>query len=246
MYTNGVISRLAVAAWNVDHQIHAREIPTPLVDALLGLNADVIFLSEFVDSGDSDRDRLRNKLREAGYATQALAPAPSQYKGPRSFYNRIFAASKLPFEIGDIAPPTTDEFATSNFLHLRLQDSDIELIGLRVPLWDRAEAFKNALYRAELTKTLRTAARQRALVVAGDWNRYRFNQLEGLYAVPEPEGPWSYMNSRGSNSRLDFAAHTNNVRIDDARYVYEVSGTRIAPKPLSDHAALWFTASAAQ
>ena len=54
------------------------------------------------------------------------------------------------------------------------------------------------------------------------------------------------MNSRGSNSRLDFAAHTNNVRIDDARYVYEVSGTRIAPKPLSDHAALWFTASAAQ
>ncbi len=86
MYTNGVISRLAVAAWNVDHQIHAREIPTPLVDALLGLNADVIFLSEFVDSGDSDRDRLRNKLREAGYATQALAPAPSQYKGPRSFY----------------------------------------------------------------------------------------------------------------------------------------------------------------
>jgi endonuclease/exonuclease/phosphatase family metal-dependent hydrolase len=237
-----MISRLTVAAWNVDHQIHAREIPTPLVDALLGINADVIFLSEFVDSGDSDRKRLRNKLHEAGYTTQALAPAPNRYKGPRSFYNRIFAASKWPFDIGDIAPPTTDEFATSNFLHLRLRDSEIELIGLRVPLWDRAEAFKNALYRDELTETLRTEAQQRALVVAGDWNRYKFKQLEGLYSVPEPEGPWSYMNSRGSNSRLDFAAHTKNVRIGDARYVYEVAGTRIAPKPLSDHAALWFTA----
>jgi len=237
-----VISRLNVAAWNVDHQIHAREIPTSLVEALLGINADVIFLSEFVASGDSDRDRLRTKLHQAGYTSQALAPAPDRYRGPRSFYNRIFAASKLPFDIGDVAPPTTDEFATSNFLHLRLRDSDIELIGLRVPLWDRAEAFKNALYREELTKTLRTAAQHRALVVAGDWNKYKFKQLEGLYSVPEPEGPWSYMNSRGLNSRLDFAAHTNSVRVDDARYIYEVAGTRIAPKPLSDHAALWFRA----
>jgi endonuclease/exonuclease/phosphatase family metal-dependent hydrolase len=237
-----VVPRITVAAWNVDHQIYAREIPTPLVEALLGINADVIFLSEFVDSGDSGRDRLRIKLHEAGYTTQALAPAPDRYKGPRSFYNRIFAASKLPFDIGDIAPPTTDEFATSNYIHLRLRDSDIELIGLRVPLWDRAEAYKNAPYRDELTKILRTAAQHRALVVAGDWNKYKFKQLEGLYSVPEPEGPWSYMNSRGNNSRLDFAAHTKSVRVGGARYIYEVAGTRIAPKPLSDHAALWFTA----
>ncbi len=105
-----MISRLTVAAWNVDHQIHAREIPTPLVEALLGINADVILFSEFVDSGDSDRQQLRNKLREACYTTQALAPAPNRYKGPRSFYNRIFAARKLPFDIGDVAPP----FAVTN------------------------------------------------------------------------------------------------------------------------------------
>jgi len=224
-----VISRLTVIAWNVDHQIYAREIPSALVEALIGTEADVIFLSEFVDSGDSDRKRLRNKLHEAGYTTQALAPAPNRYKGPKSFYNRIFAASKLAFDIGDIAPPTTDEFAISNFLHLRLRDSAIELIGLRVPLWDRAEAFKNALYREELTTTLRAGAQQRSIVVAGDWNRYKFKQLEGLYSAPEPEGPWSYMSPRGSNSRLDFAAHTKGVRIGDARYVYEVAGTRIAP-----------------
>ena len=237
-----MISRLTVTAWNVDHQVYARAIPHELVEALIGIDSDVILLSEFVDSGDSDRSRLRSKLDEAGYMAQALSPAPNRYKGPRSFYNRIFAASKLPFDIGDIAPPTTDEFATSNFLHLRLRDSDIELIGLRVPLWDRAEAFKNALFRAELTKTLRTEAQERALVVAGDWNRYKFQQLEGLYSVPEPQGPWSYMNSRGSNSRLDFAAHTNKVRIGGPRYIYEIAGTRIAPKPLSDHAALWFSA----
>lgn len=235
-------TRLTVAAWNVDHQIHAREIPKQLVDALLGIDADVIFLSEFVDSGDSDRTRLQRMLHESGYTTQATAPAPSRYKGPRSFYNRIFAASRLPFAIGDINPPSTDEFATSNFLHLRLLDSKIELIGLRVPLWDRNEAYKNALYRDELTKILLAEAPRRALVVAGDWNRYKFKQIEGSYSVPEPEGPWSYMNSRGSNSRLDFAAHTENIRIEDARYIYDVNGTRIAPKPLSDHAALFFTA----
>lgn len=237
-----MISSLTVTSWNVDHQIHAREIPMQLVEALIGIDADVVFLSEFVDSGDSDRGRLRSMLREAGYGSQALSPAPERYRGPRSFYNRIFAASKLPFEVGDITPPRTDEFATSNFLHLRPIDSEIELVGLRVPLWDRAEAAKNNLYRDELTTILRHAARQRALVVAGDWNRYKFSQLDGLYSVPQPDGPWSYMNSRGSNSRLDFVAHTPNVRIAGARYVYEVAGVRVAPKPLSDHAALYFTA----
>lgn len=53
-------------------QIHARELPTSLAEAVLGINADAISFSEFVESGDSDRNRLLNKLCEAGQHRRTL------------------------------------------------------------------------------------------------------------------------------------------------------------------------------
>jgi hypothetical protein len=67
--------------------------------------------------GEVYRALLREQLYEAGYENQLMAPAPTNYKR-HHYYNRIFAASRRPFEIGEIEPPTTNAFATSNFLHL--------------------------------------------------------------------------------------------------------------------------------
>jgi endonuclease/exonuclease/phosphatase family metal-dependent hydrolase len=150
---------------------------------------------------------------------------------------------------------TMDDFARSNFLHLCLHDSDIELIGIRAPWWD---ARTNSVYRQELTAILRSL-QTRALIVAGDLNEDPFKRIQDesvasvpfrdadMYSVPRPTGPWSFTNHDGTRtSRIDHVLHTARIWVHDARYVYDVEGIRLAGptsvQPLSDHAALTFTA----
>lgn len=242
-----MLKYVTVAAWNVGHRARRKRIPEQLGTALESLNSDVLLLTEFVDGG-ADRDQLRDRLKGAGYNyVHVTAPLP--------VHNQVFAASRFPFEVGDIDSPTTDSHASSNFLHLRLRDSEIELVGLRVP--DYKGAIRNS-YWAEVDGIL-TKIGDRALIVAGDLNEdpfkgisesfssRRFHGIEGFSAI-RPEGRWSYMNPHKdtSRSRIDHVLHTPRIRISEARYVDEVGGLRLAgpasSAPLSDHAALTFTA----
>lgn len=242
-----MLNRVTVAAWNVGHRARRKAIPDGLATALESLDSDVLVLTEFVDGG-ADRDQLRDRLRAAGYHQDHLTdPLPE--------HNQVFVASRLPFDVGDIAPPTMDSHATSNFLHVRLYDSEIELVGLRAPSYTGAK--KNS-YWGEVDDILRKAG-DRALVVAGDLNEdpfkgvsesFKSRKFHGSerYSAARPEGRWSYMNPHKdtSRSRIDHVLHTPRMRISDARYVDEVAGVRLAgpasSAPLSDHAALTFTA----
>lgn len=245
------MKQLTVLTWNVAHQIYERPIPANLGEALISLSPDVIFLTEFVD-GPSRRG-FRTQLRDAGYTHQAVTEAPPKH-------NRVFAASRTPFELGDIAPPSmgdvvADRFAESNFLHIRLKECDFELIGARTPLWKGSTI--NRAYRTELATVLRAAAAGRAVVVAGDINADPFKKVRNqtvrsvpfadapMYNVHRPIGPWSYSNHDGSQrTRIDHVLHTPGVHVTDAQYVYEAAGIPLGgPKsvnPLSDHAALTF------
>jgi len=240
-----MIDQVSVLAWNLGHKVwKSRRIPASLGIALAQIGTDVIFLSEYVDQDDGDKTQLIECLDEAGYLYRTMAPAPSAYR-VHHLYNRIFAASRLPFEIGDVLPPKTDGFATSNFLHLKLLESEIELIGVRAPAYDGK--LKTG-YRRELTAVLRSASGDRALAIAGDWNRYPFKLIEDLYSVPQPDGPWSYLHSSG-DSKLDFIAHTPRISMSSPpRYQYPVDeqGTPLAGLKangaITDHAPLVFTA----
>lgn len=240
-----MIEKVSVLAWNLGHKVwKSRCIPMSLGIALERIGTDVVFLSEYVDQEDDDKAQLMARLDEAGYIHRAMAPAPFAYR-VHHLYNRIFAASRLSFSIGDLRPPTTDEFATSNFLHLKLLDSEIELIGLRAPAY--ASRLKTD-YRSELTTVLRSASKNRALVIAGDWNRYPFRLIDDLYSVPQPGGPWSYLHSRG-DSKLDFVVHTPRIFLSSpASYMYQVDdeGTPLvglkANGAITDHAPIVFTA----
>jgi endonuclease/exonuclease/phosphatase family metal-dependent hydrolase len=245
-----VLERVSVVAWNVAHQVHPKPIPPDLAVALVHVGADVIFLTEFVDG--PSRGPFRDQLHEAGYVYQAVTQAPARH-------NHVFAASRLPFECGDVSPPsmesTGDDFARSNFLHLCLRDSDIELIGVRAPWWDSKT---NSVYRQELTAILRSA-QSRALIVAGDLNEDPFKGIQeepvapvpfreaDMYSVPRPAGAWSFTNHDGTRtSRIDHVLHTARVWVRDAHYVYDIEGIQLAgprsARALSDHAALTFTA----
>lgn len=242
-----MLNKITVAAWNVGHRARRKAIPDELAAALESLDCDVLVLTEFVD-GAPDRDRLRERLGMAGYHHLHLTD-------PLPVHNQVFVASRLPFEAGDIAPPTTDTHASSNFLHLSLKDSEFELIGLRAP--DYKGAVKSA-YWGEVDDILNDVG-DRALVVAGDLNEDPFKGVSesftsrrfhglGTFCAERPEGRWSYMNphKETSRSRIDHVLHTPRVQIRDARYVDQIGGICLAgpasSAPITDHAALTFSA----
>jgi endonuclease/exonuclease/phosphatase family metal-dependent hydrolase len=244
--------RLTVATWNVAHRIQLKSIPSVLADVLIAIGADVLVLTEFVDGQAPDRTALKARLDAAGYAFRMTSSAPARH-------NQVFVASRLPFELGDLKPPTLTSHATSNFLHVRMIDSRIELIGIRVPSYRGGE---RRAYRKQLTAILCSAA-DRPLVVTGDLNEDPFKGTSSgaetvsftgaeMYSVPRPAGDWSFINlDKVSNrSRIDHVLHTQAVRVHDACYRHEAAGSLLAgPRsaaPLSDHAALSFAVEKAR
>jgi hypothetical protein len=156
-------------------------IPQALAVAHTRNNSDILRLTEYV----ADRTgavAFRHQLRDAGYIHQAVTTGP-----PR--HNRVLAASRLPFERGDITTQTTDgqndEFSQSNFLRLKMLDSPIELIGVRAPWWN---VKINPRYRRELRDILCKAASDRALVVAGDLNEDPFKGVRRSMVGTRPAG----------------------------------------------------------
>lgn len=242
------VTQIRVATWNVGHRITRKPIPPAMGEALIALEADVVFLNEFVD-GAPDRDRLREQLRAAGYNYFAISEAP-----PR--HNQVFVASRFPIEVGDIDAPTEpDSHAETNFLHIRFPDSDIELIGLRAPAYKSAAERRD--YWSDLTSTLQIY-RNRALVVAGDLNLDPFKRVSGardsvefpdaeMYCAVRPEGSWSFvsLHDASKNSRIDHVLHGEKVILSDVRYYYQAGGIELAGPDSphkGDHAVLMFTA----
>jgi endonuclease/exonuclease/phosphatase family metal-dependent hydrolase len=240
---------VTVAAWNVGHRTTRKHIPEELGAALEHLGTDVIFLTEFVEEGFG-RDALLKRLDAAGYEHVHMTK-----RLPR--HNQVFIASRLPFDIGDIAAPAMDSHATANFLHVRMHDRAIELIGIRAPAY-KTGAEKHSYWR-EVDGILH-GVQDRALIAAGDFNEDPFKGVSETFTsrrfhgsetlrVEKPVGPWSYMNphKEASRSRIDHVLHTPRVEIRDARYHYEVEGIRLAgpgsSAALSDHAVLTFAAA---
>lgn len=241
-------SQIRVAAWNVGHRITRKAIPVEMGEALIDLGVDVIFLTEFVD-GAADRDRLRDQLRTAGYHYFATSVAL-----PR--HNQIFAASRIPFEVGDVDAPTQpDSHAETNFLHLQFTGRDIELIGVRAPAYKTAA--ERRAYWSDLAEIMRIYD-DRALVVAGDIN---FDPFKGasdytaavefpgaeMYRATRPEGPWSFasLHDPSKTSCIDHVVHSPAVTVTDVEYRYTAGGVNLAGQNSphkGDHAVLTFTA----
>ncbi len=245
------VTRATVLAWNVGHRAGIYPcIPAKMIEALSLLGADVVLLNEYYDDGRQDRRRFREQLAAIGYTYCDHSPAPRRH-------NRVFVASRLPFTIGDIpAPKGPTSHATTNFLHVKINNSEIELIGLRRPDYRGAEKIQ---YWAEVTEILRSVG-DRPLAIAGDINEKLFKKAQRdvaalpfpgaeMYRVPRPGGDWSYTNPSGTGqSQIDYVLHTDRIGISHASYRYEIGGISLAaPGPLkkaslSDHAALTFTA----
>ena len=237
--------RLKVLAWNLNHRVNQKVIPPSVAGVLADLDVDIALFNEFVER--SPRAAFRQQLTERGYVHQLVSYSPDQQ-------NRVLAASRLPITLGDLQPPSMDLCATASLLHLLVDGSNLEIIGLRVPTYKTGA--DRRLYRAELNRIL-LAAQGRTMVVAGDFNEDPFRRgadpaartvpFNGaaMFTVTNPIGDWSYMNGASMRtSRIDHVMHTGAVRIVDPVYCCEIDGLHLAGPndlaPISDHAALVF------
>jgi hypothetical protein len=236
---------MKVLAWNLSHQIREKQNLDGLPDLFDAMGVDTILLNEYVDG--ASRGPFLEGLVSQGYEHQLVSFTPARH-------NQVLAASRLPFTLGDILPPTFDGSAVSNFLHIRFEHTNVELVGLRVPAYVTAQ--DRRAYRAELLAIM-AEAESRGIVFAGDLNEDPFRRAKlslatsmqfpacPAYSLPNPSGRWSYINKNGSaTSRIDHALHTRGVEVRDARYVEEAHGMLLAGAAtagaVSDHAALVF------
>jgi len=242
-----------VISWNLNHRCREKLIPDGISGLFVELDADLILLNEFVDG--PSRRTFRDSMRGAGYGHQAVSFTPA-------LHNQVFAASRFPFTVGDVAPPTLgdrqDGSAIANFLHIRFEHLPLEVVGMRAPAYDISADVK--AYWAELAAIM-LGVSDRPIVFAGDINQNPFKRarmpdvpslsfpLCPAYCVPNPVGEWSYKSpdGRGLPTRIDHVLHTSRVTVMDTRYIavhddLTLAGLR-AEHPISDHALLAFTAN---
>lgn len=244
------IEHVRVLAWNVGHRAGIYPaITSELVEALRLLDQDIVLLTEFYDDGREDRHWFRDRLCDIGYVH-------CDQSGAERKHNRVLIASRKPFRIGDITGPGyPTSHARTNFLHVCLEHSEIELIGLRRPSYRGSQ---RQVYWESVNRIL-SSSNDRALAVAGDFNENLFKKVPWStastsfphaerYTVTRPDGDWSYTNPTGSvQTPIDHVIHTSRVHVRDPRYIYGVGDIVLAaPGPLkkaslSDHAPLAFT-----
>jgi len=234
---------MKIASWNLNHRTLEKPIPDTVGTALESLGADVIILNEFVDG--PSRTAFKQQLNDIGYSDIAISD-----KFPKQ--NQILIASRTLQRSGDLSPPGLTVAATSNFLHRKLPDLGIEIVGVRPPAYKLKS--EQEQYWEQLSSII-SQAKGRNILFAGDLNADPDNskyvggkvldaiRKDDAWNIPNPDGEWSYISSDGKrSSRIDHVVCSSTFEQTHARYVYAIDNIVLAgPKgsnPVSDHAVL--------
>ena len=173
--------------WNVNAQarINTDFIGQGLHKAIFAINPDVVILTEYLTTGDK-HIKFAGYLRDSGgYLDSRVStkdtehsrfkpkrPATKSKRLPRpGEQNRVAIFSKFPLKSGCKPPNDHILSARSNYLHVRLNEFDIDLVGLRVPFYNTStfEKEDRSLYVPWLKDALSPLARRRTVVI-GDLN----------------------------------------------------------------------------
>ncbi|MBN1336430.1 MAG: endonuclease/exonuclease/phosphatase family protein [Deltaproteobacteria bacterium] len=229
---------MRIVAWNVNHRTRRKPVPEALPATLLALGPDLVVLTEYVVG--PDHDGFCKALRTGGLNARFMTST-------RTGHNQVFVATRLSAQAGTFTHPDPASHAASNWLHIRIFDPALDLVGLRVPMYETsAEAHAYWTWFEEASHRFLSAP----AVLIGDLNvdpdrppgpgSEALQRLRTLgWQIPAEEGPWSWIGSSGVTSRLDHALLSPFVRCRSARYLDRVDGRVVAgPDALSDHALL--------
>jgi endonuclease/exonuclease/phosphatase family metal-dependent hydrolase len=233
-----------LAAWNINHRTGRKSIPPDTLHAIAALDLDVLVLTEFVDG--PHHANFKESLKDIGFSSLAISvKAPQQ--------NQVLIAARTPLADDGLLPlPGHTEAATTNWLHRRLPDLRLEIVGFRAPVYlyndDRVGYWQQV-------ESIVRSARERPVVFLGDFNldphadTRPFAQVfprltRDGFTLANPKGDWSCQTGNGGSTRIDHALATPAVPIQDARYLYK-TGRHLLAGPanghgpaLSDHALL--------
>jgi exonuclease III len=239
---------LKISTLNLNHRVTEKPIPQAFYSTLSSLTPDIMVLTEYVHG--STRDVFINKISSFGYQCKWSKKIIGQ--------NQILIAAKCNIALGDSSPPSHDEAATSNYLHVKCHG--IHIIGLRAPCYT-SSTDKNS-YWDQVTHSI-SPYKNMPCIVLGDvncdpWKSTKSagaRQLNGLMADgwnssnPTPMSQWSYIShprkktGTRATSRIDHFLTTQSLRIESAEYMSKVGDIHIAGTDSSytDHALLSVT-----
>lgn len=235
---------LHLAAWNLNHRTGKKAIPPAVIHALATLDIDVLVLTEFFDGPHAEH--FKAALKDIGFEHVAVS-----VKAPRQ--NQVLLAARTELADDGLLPlPGHTEAATTNWLHRRIPQLKLEIVGFRAPLY--LDADDRLGYWNQVESIARTA-RNRRVVFLGDFNldpstdtrpcAEVFPRLTGDgFTLARPKGDWSCHSGNGyGGTRIDHALATPGLVFTDARYLYKagrhlLAGPANGSAPLSDHALL--------
>jgi len=119
---------MKIISWNLNHRTNEKVIPINVIEFFEKYEPDLIVLNEFVD-GDSRSD-FKQHLNRIGYSHQLCSLK-------RDKQNQIFMASRQEIQVGNLPKPDFTEAATTNFLHVSIPNSNIEVVGFRAPAYKK-------------------------------------------------------------------------------------------------------------
>jgi len=230
------------AAWNVAHQIRQRPFPSDVLDAFLSLRPDVVIFTEYVPG--PDHGRVVSDLTQASFSGIHLSERVERQ-------NQVLVATRMPSERGRWSAPEIRPQVPPNFLHVFVPHLDLNVIGLRVPMFVSGDAASERRYRTWLREQAEDWGQHRTIVM-GDLNvdprKARSWQWRSLQSFAEagwspttPDEGWSYMSTKGHVSRIDHGLLSPGLECLEARYVADADGVVLAgrhPPAPSDHAVL--------
>jgi hypothetical protein len=227
---------LHFAAWNLNHRTGKKAIPPAVIHAIAALDIDVLVLTEFVD-GDHHA-RFKDSLKDIGFDSLAVSVKASRQ-------NQVLIAARSPLADDGLLPlPGHTEAATTNWLHRRLPELKLEVVGFRAPMY--LDADDRAGYWRQVEDIAR-AARDRHVIFLGDFRCDPHTQLrvgDALFprltadgfTLAQPKGDWSYHAGHGSSggTRVDHALACPDLTLTDARYLYK-AGRHTLAGPVTNH-----------
>lgn len=240
---------MRVLAWNVAHQSRRkRTFPMSVGSNLAKLSPDVIVLSEYV--ANPSQNHFRQELTDSGYH---FLVATEYVDGE----NQVLVAARNPLAIGDIRGPMISPATRPNWLHVKISSIPLDLVGLRVPMFEIKGGSR--LYWDWLEATLPSLSVKPTMLI-GDLNvkpertrsvggRHLTRLVAQGWTVVTPQTGCSYFGSGEYTSRLDHALLSPGLVCRNAEYVCDIGELKLAG-PLksgySDHAALVVDADLAQ
>ena len=229
---------MKLVAWNLGHQTHEKAIKPRFIEAIEELRPDVLTLNEYVHG--STRGPLLEALAHLGLCHV-------QVSSRVNINNQVLIASRHALHAGDLlGPATEDGGGESNFLHVKLVNLNLEIVGVRVPAYEKNSILDDCWKK--LVEIIRST-RGRRIIFLGDLNadpdanhRPGSQHLAVLrregWNIPTPSGSWSHI----SGSRIDHAVISPEITLAHAEYVALLGDVELASRNketrISDHAAL--------